>query len=184
MKAVLEGLLFLVGEDGLDLKQICDLLEIGEESASTLINDLSKDYANLDRGIRIEILGNKYKLTTKNEHRKYYEKLVAEESNKELSQASLETLAIIAYNEPITRCEIDEIRGVSSSNSLKKLLLRDLIKSLGRSDKPGKPILYGTTNKFLDYFGLKNKSELPKIEAVDKKEEEIDLFNSKYKEVE
>lgn len=184
MKAVLEGLLFLVGEDGLDLKQICDLLEIGEESASTLINDLSKDYANLDRGIRIEILGNKYKLTTKNEHRKYYEKLVAEESNKELSQASLETLAIIAYNEPITRCEIDEIRGVSSSNSVKKLLLRDLIKSLGRSDKPGKPILYGTTNKFLDYFGLKSKSELPKIEAVDKKEEEIDLFNSKYKEVE
>lgn len=182
MKAVLEGLLFLVGEDGLDLNQIYELLNIDSLEANNLISELSKDYTSPDRGIKIEFLGNKYKLTTKVEHKEYYEKLVVEENNKELTQSCLETLAIIAYNEPITRVEVDEIRGVSSMNAIKKLLLRDLIKNLGRSDKPGKPYMYGTTNKFLDYFGLKDKSELPKIEVVENSNDEIDLFKSKYKE--
>lgn len=183
MKAVLEGLLFLVGEDGLDIKQLSDILDISSIEVEKLLEELNNDYMNIDRGIKIELLGNKYKLTTKIEHKEYYEKLVNQETKKELSQSCLETLAIIAYNEPITRAEIDDIRGVSSMNSIKKLLLRDLIKNLGRIDKPGKPYAYGITNKFLDYFGLKDISELPKIEKEEKKQEEIDLFASKYKEV-
>lgn len=87
MKAVLEGLLFLVGEDGLDLNQICELLNIDSLEANNLISELSKDYTSPDRGIKIELLGNKYKLTTKVEHKEYYEKLVVEENNKELTQS-------------------------------------------------------------------------------------------------
>lgn len=182
MKAVVEGLLFLVGDEGLDLKQISNLLEIDLIESKEIIDELINDYDNETRGIKIEFLGNKYKLTTRKEHKKYYEKLVIEENNKELTQAALETLAIIAYNEPITRAEIDEIRGVDSSNYVRKLLLRDLIKNIGRKDTPGRPNLYGTTDKFLDYFGLTSIEELPKLNITVEKNEEIDLFSSKYHE--
>ena len=182
MKAVLEGLLFVVGDDGLDLNQMKDLLDLKLEEVESLINELKNDYSSNERGIKLELLGNKYKLTTKKEHKQFYEKLVMEENNRELTQAALETLAIIAYNEPITRAEIDEIRGVATSHILRKLMLRDLVKGLGRADTPGRPNLYGTTDNFLDYFGLKSKDELPKIDIEKQNIEEIDLFSSKYKE--
>ena len=119
----------------------------------------------------------------KKECHEYLEKLVEVEENAVLSQSALETLAIIAYNEPITRIQIDEIRGVNSSYVLRKLLLRDLIKEVGRSDLPGKPFLYATTPKFLDYFGLSSIEELPKIEIEDGEAvNETNLFESKYKE--
>ena len=98
-----------------------------------------------------------------------------------LSQGALETLAIIAYNGPITRVRIDEIRGVNTSYLIRKLLDRDFIKDVGRSDAPGRPTLYEISDNFLDYFGLKSLDELPKIN-MDLKEEEIDLFDSKYTE--
>lgn len=99
-----------------------------------------------------------------------------------LSQAALETLAIIAYNEPITRIVVDEIRGINSSHMIRKLVSMDLIEEKGRSDSAGRPILYGVTDKFLDYFGLANTSELPKIEEIEVDDTEKDLFESKYKE--
>ena len=104
-----------------------------------------------------------------------------------LSQAALETLAIIAYNEPITRIQVDKIRGVSSGQMIRKLVAKGLIKESGRSDLPGRPILYETTNDFLDYFGLKNIEELPDMEkyieeAEEEIEEEKDLYTAKYKE--
>ena len=182
MKAVLEGLLFVVGDDGLDLKEMSNLISLKEDEVEELITSVQLDYSSNERGIQIELLGNRYKLTTKKEHKQYFEKLVKEETNHELTQAALETLAIIAYNEPIARAEIDEIRGVSSSNVIRKLLLRDLVVCLGRADTPGRPMLYGTTSKFLDYFGLKNKDELPKIDVEEVVQEGVDLFNSKYKE--
>ena len=106
-----------------------------------------------------------------------------------LSNAALETLAIIAYNAPITRLKVDEIRGVSSSQMMKKLLAKGLIKELGRSDQPGRPILYGTTSEFLDFFGLSTIDDLPPIEQFTKQEEtdeddETDLYHSKYTEME
>jgi segregation and condensation protein B len=123
-------------------------------------------------------------LTTKPEHKEYYQRLVEENDSNKLSNAALETLAIIAYNEPITRLDIDELRGVSSSHIIRKLIAKDLIKEVGRADTIGRPILYGITNDFLDYFGLSSKEDLPQIkelnEAIEK--EETDLFLSRYQE--
>ena len=186
-KAVLEGLLFVVGEDGLTLDQIEEVLEITEEEVKALVNDLKQSYEAEDRGLRIDFLGNRLKLTTKFEHREYYQKLLENPETNILSQAALETLAIIAYNEPVARMQVDKIRGVSSSQMIRKLVAKGLIKESGRSDLPGRPILYETTNDFLDYFGLKNIEELPDMEkyieeAEEDTEEEKDLYTSKYKE--
>lgn len=186
-KAVLEGLLFVVGEDGLTLDQIEEVLEISEEEAKSLVNELKHSYENEDRGLRIDFLGNRLKLTTKFEHREYYQKLLENPETNILSQAALETLAIIAYNEPITRMQIDKIRGVGSSQMIRKLVAKGLIKESGRSDLPGRPILYETTNDFLDYFGLSNIQELPDMEkyieeSEQEPEDEKDLYTSKYKE--
>ena len=127
-KAVLEGLLFVVGEDGLTLDQIVEVLDINEDEAKALVQDLKHSYEEEDRGLRIDYLGNRLKLTTKYEHREYYQKLLENPETNILSQAALETLAIIAYNEPITRVEVDKIRGVSSSQMIRKLVAKGLIK--------------------------------------------------------
>ena len=186
-KAVLEGLLFVVGEDGLTLDQIEEVLELKEEEVKELVNELKHSYENEDRGLRIDFLGNRLKLTTKFEHREYYQKLLENPETNMLSQAALETLAIIAYNEPITRMKIDKLRGVASSQMIRKLVAKGLVKESGRSDLPGRPILYETTNDFLDYFGLNNIKELPDMEKYieeveEEPEDEKDLYTSKYKE--
>ena len=153
-KAVLEGLLFVVGEDGLTIEQLVDVLEINEEEAKCLLMELKKDYESDNRGLRIDFLGNKFKLTTKFEHKNYYQKLIENPETNFLSQAALETLAIIAYNEPITRVQIDEIRGVGTTSIIRKLVAKGFIKESGRSDLPGRPNLYETTQEFLDYYCL------------------------------
>lgn len=182
MEAVLEGLLFLVGDEGISLSRLREILDIEDEELNQVIEKLEKEYDKSSRGIKLELLGNKLKLTTKKEHKEYYERLV-ETDDTLLSQASLETLAIIAYNAPITRATIDEIRGIDSSYILRKLLLKNLIKDMGRSDAPGRPILYGVTDEFLDYFGLSSIDELPKLEEVEVEQDETDLFTSKYNEL-
>ena len=186
-KAVLEGLLFVVGEDGLTIEQISDVLNITAEEAKTLIMDLKKDYESEDRGLRIDFLGNRFKLTTKFEHKEYYQKLIENPETNTLSQAALETLAIIAYNEPITRVQIDNIRGVGSVSILRKLVAKGFIKESGRSDLPGRPILYETTNEFLDYFGLSSTKDLPNMEDIIngvtvEEDDNKDLYTSKYAE--
>ena len=113
-KAVLEGLLFVVGEDGLTLQQIGDVLNIDEEVSKKTIMELKKDYEDDSRGLRISYLGNAFKLTTKEEHKEYFKKLLENPKNNILSNQALETLAIIAYNEPVTRLDVDKIRGVDS----------------------------------------------------------------------
>lgn len=186
-KAILEGLLFVVGEDGLTIDQIEDVLEIDEESAKKLIHDLKRDYEDDGRGLRIDFLGNRFKLTTKFEHKDYYQKLIENPETNHLSQAALETLAIIAYNEPITRVQVDNIRGVGSTSIIRKLVAKGFIKESGRSELPGRPILYETTNEFLDYFGLSCVDDLPNIDDIvdldDSMEidDDSDLYASKYK---
>ena len=182
-KAVLEGLLFVVGEEGLTFDQIEDVLEIDEEESKNLLYELKHDYEDENRGLRIDFLGNRFKLTTKYEHREYYQKLLENPETNTLSQAALETLAIIAYNEPITRVQIDAMRGVCSTQIIRKLVAKGFIKEVGRSDLPGRPILYETTSEFLDYFGMASKDDLPSIEMLNEdKEEEKDLYTSIYKE--
>ena len=181
MKAVLEGILFVVGDEGVTINDICNILEINEEDAKKLVLELKNDYLDCNRGLRIDYLGNSIKLTTKKEHKEYYQKLI-EEKNNVLSQAALETLAIIVYNEPITRIKVDEIRGVSSAQMMRKLVAKGFIKECGKDSSIGHPILYKTTDDFLDYFGLSSKEDLPKIDDSIKNEDETDLFLSKYSE--
>ncbi len=186
-KAVLEGLLFVVGEEGLTFSQIGDVLEIKEDEAKDLLMDLKKDYEDDSRGLRIDFLGNRFKLTTKFEHKKYYQKLLENPETNFLSQSALETLAIIAYNEPVTRVQIDALRGVGSVQIIRKLVAKGFIKEVGRSDLPGRPILYETTSEFLDYFGLSTIDDLPNMEEFIKDSEAADdlssdLYTSKYKE--
>ena len=187
LKAVLEGLLFVVGDDGLDLDEISRVLEISKDDVKELIKELQTDYQSDSRGIRIDFLGDKLKLTTKKEHNMYYQKLLTTEDNNNLSQAALETLAIIAYNQPITRVKVDELRGISNNHIIRKLVAKGLIKESGRSNMPGRPILYETTSEFLDYFGLSSIDELPDMrdfleEEEKETEEDVDLYQSKYKE--
>ncbi len=187
--AILEGLLYVVGEEGLTLEQIEYVLELEEEDAQRLLKDLRKEYENNKRGIRIDFLGNRFKLTTKSEHKDYYQKLMENPTTNTLSQAALETLAIIAYNQPITRIQIDEIRGVASGQLVRKLVAKGFIKESGRSDMVGRPILYETTHEFLDYFGLANIESLPDVSQLidstnEENDKEKDLYHSKYKEEE
>lgn len=185
-KAVLEGLLFVVGEEGLTFEQIEDVLNINEEESKNLLMELKHDYESEERGLRIDFLGNKFKITTKFEHKMYYQKLLENPETNTLSQSALETLAIIAYNEPITRVQVDAMRGVGSTQIIRKLVAKGFIKETGRSNLPGRPILYETTSDFLDYFGLSTIKDLPDMgnliadsERVD--EDATDLYISKYR---
>lgn len=181
-EGILEGLLFVVGDDGLTLKQISELLEENIDTCKEILLSLKQAYEADNRGIRISYLGDAFKLTTKKEHKDYYQKLIVNPNTNTLSQAALETLAIIAYNQPITRIEIDELRGVNNTWLLRKLVAKGLIKEVGKSTMPGRPNLYGTTSDFLDYFGLSTIKDLPKIEPQEDKKASGDLFNSIYKE--
>ena len=136
--------------------------------------------------IKIEFLGNKLKLTTKKEHHLYYQRLLENKETHSLSQAALETLAIVAYNQPLTRIQIDQLRGIASAQMVRKLVAKGFIKESGRSSLPGRPILYETTSDFLDYFGLASIEELPDMRdflSGEEQDKEVDLYESKYKEI-
>ena len=184
-EAILEGLLFVVGDEGLTLDNICEIMMIEKSEAQELLKKLREEYSKENRGIRVSFMGDAFKLTTKGEHKEYYQKLITTRGSNNLSQAALETLAIIAYNQPITRMEVDELRGISSINMIRKLMAKDLIKVSGKSSLPGKPNLYRTTSEFLDYFGLATLGDLPELPSVvEKGEDEQELFTSIYKEEE
>lgn len=183
LEAIVEGLLFVVGEEGLTLNQLVDILDVDLETVRKILATLKDKYEKDDSGIRINFLGNTFKLTTKKEHKEYFKKLIENPDTNVLTQAALETLAIIAYNQPMTRSDVNDIRGVDSSQMMRKLVAKGFIKEVGRSDAPGRPILYKTTSEFLDYFGLSTVDDLPKFEDfVSENQEDMDLYHSKYKE--
>jgi segregation and condensation protein B len=181
---ILESLLFAAGDEGLSLKQISEVLEIEELYAAEVVNNLIAEYnKNEQRGITIVELAGTYQLATKKENSVYLKKLVESPHTTTLSQAALETLAIIAYKQPITRTEIEDIRGVKTERPIQTLIAKALIKEVGRAEGPGRAYLYGTTKEFLDYFGLKSIEELPPLpEKVDDEfvQEEADLFFEKF----
>lgn len=182
MEGIIEGLLYVQGDLGLTINQIEDILEVPEEEAKILVLNLKNYYEENNRGLRINYLGNTIKLTTKEEHQKYYQKLLESPSSNNLSESALEVLAIIAYNEPITRGDLEKLRGVDSTYVLRRLLAKGLIKECGKSDLPGRPILYKTTDDFLDYFGLASIKDLPNIELLEEDNSPKDLYTSIYKE--
>lgn len=171
-KGIIESLLFAAGDEGLTLKQITHVLEIEQKEAEAIMDELKKEYKNKERGITIMELAGTFQLGTKKEHASYLKKLVESPHASTLSQAALETLAIVAYKQPITRAEIEEIRGVKTERPLHTLAAKALIKEVGRAEGAGRAILYGTTKEFLDHFGLKDLKELPPLA-----EKEEDLFN-------
>ena len=177
----MEGLIFVSGDEGITKDKLKVILDISDSDLNKYLSELISDYDNDNRGMQIKLFGDVIKMTTKEIHKDYYQKLTDIEESTFLSQGALETLAIIAYNGPITRIGIDEIRGVNTSYLIRKLLDREFIKDVGKSDAPGRPTLYEVNNKFFDYFGLKSLDDLPKMN-MDINEEEIDLFDSKYKE--
>lgn len=125
---------------------------------------MTEEYEEKARGIKLICMNDEYQLVTKAENSKYIQKLLNTNVRQSLSQASLETLAIIAYKQPVTRVDIDEIRGVKSDRAIFTLAEKKLIKEVGRLEAPGKPILYGTTEEFLRHFGIENIKELPSLE--------------------
>ena len=181
--SVLESLLYVAGDEGLKKDELCRILEVDKEELDNITRELGQYYSDEKRGLELEFYGDRIKIITKKEHAEYLKKLFNEETSENLSPSALETLAIIAYNEPITRAMVDEIRGVSSAHIIRKLVFKNLVKDIGRSDLPGRPILYGVTEQFLDHFGLSSLDDLPKIKEEEKEETPMDLFDSKYKEI-
>lgn len=183
LKGALEGILFVVGDEGITLKRICEIMNLSIEEAKGLLKELKSTYESDDRGIRISYLGDAFKLTTKQEHQEYYKKLVESPESHLLSPSALEVLAIVAYNQPLTRAEIDEMRGVSSVHMIRRLVAKGMLKEAGKSTMPGRPNLYRTTSDFLDYFGLATLDDLPTIDMSQYSDDtERDLFTSIYKE--
>jgi segregation and condensation protein B len=140
---------------------MAEVVEMNPEVVQDVLMDLQQDFVRDGRGLRIAEVAGGFRLTTVTEHAPFFEKLAYSPSRTSLSQAALETLSIVAYRQPITRIEIEEIRGVKAERALHTLVAKDLIEEIGRADALGRPILYGTTKSFLDYFGLSALDQLP-----------------------
>ena len=177
LKAILEGLLFLVGDDGLTVEQASKSMDISPAKVEQLFDILQKDYVDDSRGFEIESYGSRYRFLSKAFVHEAAKKLFSIDKISKLSNAALETLAIIAYKQPITRVEIEEIRGVGADVMIRKLEARGLIKEEGRSDAPGRPFLYSVTDEFMDAFKLLSLDELPDLPEFNKDNND-DLFHS------
>ncbi|OHW62969.1 segregation and condensation protein B [Andreesenia angusta] len=164
IKAVIEGLLFTWGEP-LHIREIEKILETPRQELVKIIEEMRDEFNYNRRGIQIVRTEQSYQLSTRLEHFEYVKKLHNRKENKGISNAALETLTIVAYKQPITKTEIEDIRGVKCDKAVQTLADRQLIAEVGRLDKPGKPILYGTTDEFLRAFGLGSIKELPILES-------------------
>ncbi|WP_211745077.1 SMC-Scp complex subunit ScpB [Paenibacillus sp. Marseille-Q4541] len=182
LKSIIEGLLFLAGEEGLGVKQLSEIVNESPDIVTDALEELKREYTEQERGLQILKIAGNYQMGTLPDHAPYFEKLAYSPSRSSLSQAALETLSIIAYRQPITRIEIEEIRGVKSERAIHTLSNKDLIHEVGRAEAIGRPILYGTTKAFLDYFGLGTIKDLPEpnlFEEADPLEEETQLLFTK-----
>ena len=179
MLAILEGVLFLCGDDGLSIEQAAASMDATEEYVAELFDELQKYYLQESRGIEIARFGEKYRFLSKAAIHDAAKKLFQTSTEAKLSNAALETLAIIAYKQPITRVEIEEIRGVGADVMLRKLVARGLIQEDGRSEAAGRPILYSVTDEFLDSFKLLSLDELPELPQFGTEETDNgELFHS------
>lgn len=175
-RAILEGLLLITGDEGLSASQAAEAMNLKEKEVEELFDELMKYYLDDERGFEIQRSGDTYRFLSKQIVHESAKRLFSLEKESRLSNAALETLAIIAYKQPITRVEIEEIRGVGADVMLRKLEARGLIQESGRSDAPGKPFLYTVTDEFMDSFHLTSLSELPELPQFNA-EAGDDLFN-------
>lgn len=161
-KAILEALLFVAGEP-VTAGSIAKAAEIEEHEIRKLMGELISDYRDRNSGLQVVEIADGYQLVTNPDLSLWIKRFKNVNQSNKLSQPALETLAIIAYKQPITKLEIDQLRGVNSDGAVKSLMDKKLIKIIGKKETPGRPFLYGTTKEFLQYFGLKNLSDLPPI---------------------
>ncbi|MCZ2259498.1 SMC-Scp complex subunit ScpB [Sporosarcina sp. G11-34] len=181
---MIESFLFIAGDEGLTIQQLTVLTEKEE---SEVVNSLEKLLSNyelrMDSGITVKLFGGAYRLVTKPIYADDIKRLLENPSPQSITKASLEVLAIVAYKQPVTRVEIDDLRGVKSDGPLNTLISRGFIMEKGRSDGTGRAILYGTTDLFLDRFGLSSIEELPPLIIEEENEaEDTDLFMTQFQE--
>ena len=181
----IEALLFVAGDEGMTIKQLAQYIEVEPMDIEAGLSELLSHYNEEEmRGITLKQIAGTYQLTTKPEVTDTLKKLIENPTNQVLTAASLEVLAIIAYKQPITRAEVEDLRGVKSERPIATLVSRALVQEVGRAEGTGRAILYGTTKEFLNYFGLKNIKELPPLpEEVDQEDDQpTDLFLTKFQE--
>lgn len=162
IKAIIEAVLFSCGRP-VEMKELITTLEIPEDDIIKIIQNMQEEYKTQNRGIEIVKIENGYTMCSKKEYYDYIYPLFDNRAKPNISNAAMETLAIIAYNPKITRSEIEAIRGVNSDATIYKLLEYNLIEDAGKSDLPGKPTVYKTTTEFLKTFGISNLDELPEL---------------------
>lgn len=182
---MLESFLFMAGDEGLTIAQLIALTEV-EESEILLFLErlLSKYEQSVESGITLKLFGGAYQLVTKPEYANDIKRLLENPAPQSITKASLEVLAIIAYKQPVTRIEIDDLRGVKSDGPINTLISRGFIMENGRSEGTGRAILYGTTDLFLDRFGLSSLNSLPPLTLeTENGQEDTDLFMTQFQEV-
>lgn len=179
IKAIIEALIFVSGEP-ITLNRIRDVIEgVDKKTLERLASELKDEFNREHSGLQLVEIANGYQLTTRSEYANWIKKLNKIKVSTKLSKPAMETLAIIAYKQPIIKPEVEKIRGVDSGGVIKTLLERKLIKIIGRMDIVGKPMMYGTTPEFLQYFGLKDLTDLPTLrEFQELKEEEVPVTAS------
>ena len=176
----IEALLFVAGEDGLSLRQLATLLDIPVTALLQQLEKMAQKYERDDNSALSLLESSKtYKLVTKKNYADLLRQYSKTPINQSLSRASLEVLSIIAYKQPITRIEVDNIRGVNSSSAISKLQAFDLIQEAGKKEVLGRPNLYVTSDYFLDYMGINSLEELPDASSIELKDEEFTLFDNK-----
>jgi segregation and condensation protein B len=168
-RAVLEVILFLSGEP-VAISTIKDVFELPEPEIKRIMDELILKYREQNGGLLIVEIANGYQMVTNPEYSEWVKKFKGAQLSTKLSMPALETLSIIAYKQPIIKAEIEQLRGVNSDSAIKTLLEKRLIKVIGRKEAPGRPFLYGTTKEFLQYFGLKDLTELPTLKDLVREE--------------
>lgn len=161
-KSILEALLF-VSNEPVSVAYLSKILELQEQEVRSMLDELAREYDERSGGLVIAEIAEGYQMFTRPDLGSWIRKFNTLSVSHRLSQPALEALSIIAYKQPITKVEIDQLRGVNSEGALKSVLDKRLIKIVGRKEAPGRPFLYGTTREFLQYFGLKNLGDLPPI---------------------
>ncbi|GKX30153.1 segregation and condensation protein B [Vallitalea longa] len=163
IEAIIESILFTMGE-AVELDKIAEVIEQDKRTTKKIMNNLIDKYDSPDRGITIIKIDNAYQMCSKTQYYDYIRKINNKAKNYVLTDVLLETLSIIAYKQPITKAEVEKIRGVSSAHCINKLIEYNLVCEKGRMDAPGRPIIFGTTQDFLRNFGFQSINELPLIE--------------------
>lgn len=178
-KSIIEAILYTVGSKGIELSELKRILNINTLEIKTNLKQMSKQFSEDENcGLCIKVYGEKYYLLTKENNHSYLEKLIVSKAKNPLTPSLLETIAIIAYNQPCPKSKIEEIRNIDATFAINRLIELNLIENIGKSNAPGNPYLYQVTQNFFNLFGIKSINQLPPIENINFEDNEINFFDS------